>query len=133
MVHFHVSLFNSKDFHEVHEKKLSLNQKHSQVLEKIWLKKLQALAFFLVSFFTQEILWSQLKIIDLRWLTLIAASVWMYTMSLSIPNSPLGLWRELTIPAVTVLLSFKGLPNAATHSPARTSEDLPSWRCGNLI
>ena len=35
MVHFHVSLFNSKDFHEVHEKKLSLNQKHSQVLEKI--------------------------------------------------------------------------------------------------
>ena len=66
MVHFHVSLFNSKDFHEVHEKKLSLNQKHSQVHEKIWLKKLQALAFFLVSFFTQEILWSQLKIIDLR-------------------------------------------------------------------
>ena len=49
------------------------------------------------------------------------------------PSSALPLCNELTMPAVTVLLNRKGLPKAATNSPARMSSDGPSFKKGNLI
>lgn len=55
-------------------------------------------------------------------------------MSLSlIPSSTLPLCNVLTIPDVTVLLSCKGLPRAATNSPGLTSAEDPSLTNGNLI
>lgn len=42
------------------------------------------------------------------------------------------LCTALTIPAVTVLLKFIGLPNAITHSPGLRVAELPSFNVGSF-
>lgn len=67
-------------------------------------------------------------------LTLIMASVWMYSISESFsPSSLPSLWVLLTIPVVTVFCKEKGLPKATTNSPGRRSEELPNRRTGRTI
>ena len=60
-------------------------------------------------------------------LTLMMASVWMYSMVESVrPSSAPCLWAVLIIPVVTVFCREKGLPMATTNSPGRRSDDRPS-------
>ena len=49
------------------------------------------------------------------------------------PSSRLPLAEELTMPAVTVLFSWNGLPIAITHSPGRTVEELPKGNAGKPV
>ena len=49
------------------------------------------------------------------------------------PNSLLFLSAVLTMPAVTVLFSWNGLPIATTHSPGRRSEESPSFKVGKFV
>ena len=66
-------------------------------------------------------------------ITFIAASVWMYSISLfGSPISSPARCTVLTIPAVMVLLSCRGLPIATTHSPGRMADDEPRVRVGNF-
>lgn len=66
-------------------------------------------------------------------ITFIAASVWIYSISLfGSPISPPARCTVLTIPAVIVLLSWRGLPIATTHSPGLIVDDEPRVRVGNL-
>lgn len=67
-------------------------------------------------------------------LTVIAASVWMYDISLPcILSSLLFLFVALTMPEVTVLVRVRGLPIAITNSPGRKSFEVPNWRVGNFV
>ena len=52
---------------------------------------------------------------------------------LYIPSSAELLQGALTIPEVTELLSWNGLPKATTHSPGRISLDLPSLSVGRFF
>ena len=66
-------------------------------------------------------------------LTLMMASVWMYSMSESFrPRSRPARWVVLTIPVVTVFCREKGLPIATTNSPGRRSAERPNGRTGSL-
>lgn len=63
-----------------------------------------------------------------------AASVWIYSNPLfGNPISSPARCTVLTIPAVIVLLSCRGLPIATTHSPGRIEEDVPRVRVGNFM
>ena len=65
--------------------------------------------------------------------TFMAASVWMYSISLfGSPISPPARCTVLTMPAVIVLLSWRGLPIATTHSPGLIADDEPRVRVGNF-
>lgn len=65
-------------------------------------------------------------------LTSMAASVWMYSMSVAArPSSRLPRCAELTMPEVMVFCSAKGLPMATTNSPCRTSAERPSGSVGS--
>lgn len=49
------------------------------------------------------------------------------------PSSLPPRWVVLTIPAVTVFCSEKGLPKATTNSPARRSDDFASSNTGRSV
>ena len=62
-----------------------------------------------------------------------AASVWMYSMSLPWrPSSTLPRLTDETTPAVMVLASDSGDPTATTHSPGLTLEDAPRLSVGRF-
>jgi len=59
-------------------------------------------------------------------LTLMMASVWMYSMSeLGRPSSRPPRWVVLTMPVVTVFCRENGLPMATTNSPGLRVADRP--------
>lgn len=65
-------------------------------------------------------------------LTSMAASVWMYSMSVAArPSSRLPRCAELTMPEVMVFCRAKGLPMATTNSPCLTSAERPSGSVGS--
>lgn len=64
-----------------------------------------------------------------RIITVMAASVWMYCISLPRkPSSLLPRSADETTPTVTEFDSDRGEPKAATNSPGRTSLEFPSLR-----
>lgn len=75
-----------------------------------------------------------IMITHLQSLTLMMASVWMYSMSeLRRPSSLPPRWVVLTIPVVTVFWRENGLPIATTNSPGLRSDERPSNSTGSFV